>query len=1031
MFLSSKVISIALLVFLLFQCNTTEAQEKVGLNHILIAEADSFFTLKMYDDATAAYQKILVDLNTEHIEYDLYKSKFHRSKGMHGASLSDFQLAQAEFEEALTRSPVILKLGHVDYLQNLFTEAYHAMANGNDWALALEWALEGEALLYNHLKTEDQAELVYDIGFLYDRNKDYRNAIRYYKKSIALYETLPEEDLDLSSLALAYNNLGTMYAETGYFSQRKVCYLRAKELWESDPNVDKSNLITIYGNLMRLYRTYGDKDGAEELIHNINSHFDQWISEESFGKSGYQSDQKPALMYEVDKHRLNIMYADLTDDSEMALAHLDSLRSYYDRMPRTSREKYSSHLITSINSAAAILDDYKQQAIRRKKEQLLELALMESLDYGNYYYEMLTYTEYCKYWLFSENDVGKAIDYLDKALEIGRANDIREVNLLNIFLKKADLLQQLGDFPQAEHLVKNAFSLMLEEDVEDLTVVTTADFKERNSVYYINALKEVANIYRNQFLLTNERQFGDMSYHFYDLAVHVFQDYYQKGAYNPYLKMTASQIHEGLTELYIELGKTDVDSLLVRMENNSSQLIWREFESKYQHYLTVPDSLLLRHNMLRSELATVQSDSAVKDAIEGLESELEQNEARISSVDKNYLSFFSDGLDLNQLKKSLSGNRIMVRFRATDKKLFAFLVESSGVQVIDLGEKDPVMKVVEDYHGRIQSIRPDVVGLSTKLYDYLIRPLGIDIGKFNQMVIIPDGKLNFLAFESLRNSENDRLLVEEFAVSYSYSFKLWELQHHESNSFMARKAVAAFVPKYPQSYLANMEELPVTRGRLTHLEGALSEANFIVDRLGGEIFHEEAASKHRFLESIGKYQVYHFATHAVVDLLQYENSGIYFQGGETMSYSELYNMHFPAELVVLSACNTGIGKLESGEGLMSLSRALTYAGVKASVYSLWQVPDEETSVLMRSFYGFLDEGKDKEKALALAKRKFLADHPMKQHPFYWAGFVLNGNMEALPSETKWAFQWIYAICLVAVFTVLVMAVISYRRRVLT
>lgn len=127
--------------------------------------------------------------------------------------------------------------------------------------------------------------------------------------------------------------------------------------------------------------------------------------------------------------------------------------------------------------------------------------------------------------------------------------------------------------------------------------------------------------------------------------------------------------------------------------------------------------------------------------------------------------------------------------------------------------------------------------------------------------------------------------------------------------------------------------------------------------------------------------------------------------------------------MVLSACNTGMGELENGEGLMSLSRALTYAGVRSSVYSLWEVPDEETAEIMLSFYEHLKSGYSKVEALALAKRDFLANNPLKNHPFFWAGFVINGNTDSL-SDTTFPNTYLWLI----VGGLIVMALLLFMRR---
>ncbi|MCE7054698.1 CHAT domain-containing protein [Algoriphagus sp. AGSA1] len=960
----------------------------------------------------------------------LFQSKFHRASGLHYSGQQNYTKSRQEFEKALENSKLLASDGHVDYLKELFTEAYHDYANSGDWASSLQQALEGYQLIASQIGTADKADFVYDIAYLHDKNKDYHEAIRVYKKSISLYESLPPEELDVSSLALAYNNLGTMYAETGFFTQRKECYLKAKSLWESDPDVDKSYLITIYGNLMRQYRTYGDKAAAKELIESVNEQFDQWVSEESFGKSGFKATIKPQLMHHVNRHRINILYYDLADDGQSALAHLDSLNGFFQDLPRESQIQYSNYLISSILNTAAILDDYENSTEIQKKIQLLDMALQKSIRYDNYYYEMLSYADYCKFWLFSSNELDKALLALDKALQIGRNHDIREVNLLNLSLKKADILQQMDDFGQAEQIVKQAFSLLLAEEIDDVMVVNVQDFAERNSVYYINAVKEAANVYRNQFECTGERELGLISYHLFDVAALIFQDYYQKGAYNPSLNMTSGNIHEGLISLHLQLEKPDVDSLLIRVENNSSQLLWREFESKYQQYLAVPDSLLLKHNQLRYSLVQLQQQNVTssQNEIRQLEAELQANEASISSYDTSYFDFFTGGINLELIQNQLSDDRAIVRYLATDTKLFAFVVSAEKTRVVDLGEKKTVLELMEAYHEQIQTIQSGAAALSRQLYELLVHPLNLEGESISKLVVIPDSKLNFLAFESLEKADKSGLLVEDYAISYSNSFKLWGLQQYANAGKSSSRAVAAFVPEYPKSFLNTVETIPVIRSRLTYLEGALSEAHYIVDRLGGEVFHRDQANKDEFLNAIGSFQVYHFATHAVMDKLNYESSGIFFQDGENMSYSELYNMRFPADLVVLSACNTGIGTLQAGEGMMSLSRALTYAGVKASIYSLWQVPDEETATLMRSFYDFLDKGSSKEEALAEAKRQFLVDHPMKRHPFYWAGFVLNGNVEGLSPAGKWILPGQYWAILGIAFLLLLAAGFFYRRR---
>src|SRR5690554_7363030 len=149
--------------------------------------------------------------------------------------------------------------------------------------------------------------------------------------------------------------------------------------------------------------------------------------------------------------------------------------------------------------------------------------------------------------------------------------------------------------------------------------------------------------------------------------------------------------------------------------------------------------------------------------------------------------------------------------------------------------------------------------------------------------------------------------------------------------------------------------------------------------------------------------------HALIDEKPPHQSNLVFQDRKELHYPELYGIQFPAGIVGLSACHTGMGKLVNGEGLLSLSRALTYSGVRSAVYSLWEVPDKETAVLMQDFYRHLKKGCSKSEALALAKRDFLAAHPMKSHPFFWAGFVVNGHAGPLVSQKDRVSDWLFGV----------------------
>ena len=113
---------------------------------------------------------------------------------------------------------------------------------------------------------------------------------------------------------------------------------------------------------------------------------------------------------------------------------------------------------------------------------------------------------------------------------------------------------------------------------------------------------------------------------------------------------------------------------------------------------------------------------------------------------------------------------------------------------------------------------------------------------------------------------------------------------------------------------------------------------------------------------------------------------------------DLYNLQLNADMVVLSACETGIGELQKGEGIISLARGFTYAGAKSIITSLWSVEDECTKKIMISFYEYLDQGLAKDAALRQAKLDYINDEQtthVDAHPFYWSPFIGVGDMGKL------------------------------------
>jgi CHAT domain-containing protein len=203
-----------------------------------------------------------------------------------------------------------------------------------------------------------------------------------------------------------------------------------------------------------------------------------------------------------------------------------------------------------------------------------------------------------------------------------------------------------------------------------------------------------------------------------------------------------------------------------------------------------------------------------------------------------------------------------------------------------------------------------------------------------------------------------------------------------------------------------------------------AEVDSIQRLIGGSVLEGAAATEEAFLSEAPDYQILHLATHGYGDRLTGDNSYLAFtetpngKEDEILFARELYNQQFNADLVVLSACETSMGQLQRGEGIISLARGFSFAGAKSIVTSLWTVRERPTVALLQQFYKRLvKDGHSKDEALWKAKLKLLSGE--FQEPYYWAAFVPVGDMEAIvgPKNGSALPWWVLITAIVAVLFV--------------
>ncbi|MDP2113996.1 MAG: CHAT domain-containing protein, partial [Bacteroidota bacterium] len=317
---------------------------------------------------------------------------------------------------------------------------------------------------------------------------------------------------------------------------------------------------------------------------------------------------------------------------------------------------------------------------------------------------------------------------------------------------------------------------------------------------------------------------------------------------------------------------------------------------------------------------------------------------------------------------------------------------------------------------------------SFSLYQKLLKPVsGLIKGK--DLIIIPDDKLSYIPFDALLSQMPDtsrmdfrslNYLVRDYAINYSYSTTL--LYNFQDKLKNKSKSLIAFSPQY----IANEPRTDRESSKMYYfspLPGAGEEVLKVSDYIQTTSFANILAQENTFKKKAPDFDILHLAMHTIINDSLPMFSTLVFSKPDNNSTDdgflntyEIYNMKLNARLAVLSACETGSGKLQKGEGVMSLARGFIYAGCPSIVMTLWQVEDKSGVNIMANFYSYLSKGKRKDVALRMAKLKHLeSSDPLTAHPHYWLGYVNIGDSEPLYTSNDIYFVIFLFIAIFVVF----------------
>ncbi|MDC8003374.1 CHAT domain-containing protein [Aureisphaera galaxeae] len=629
----------------------------------------------------------------------------------------------------------------------------------------------------------------------------------------------------------------------------------------------------------------------------------------------------------------------------------------------------------------------------------------------------------------------------------------------------ARAIRSSGDTEGALSMYQEAIQIFVPELQDtDWTSNPSADMKINSLIYLLEALTAKGELLQERYAQNQDVSYLEGALQTQKVAIGILER-----IKNTHISESSKLFWTSKTRSLIE-GSMETALQLAEVKQDNSYLDEAFNFSERSKALVLLSSLFEQETMSFSKVPAeiTEQEKYFKDRINEYRGKINNEEKRCGEVRASLLTLFKNELQstqgeydllLDQLKNDypeyyelkydpeivtveqiqeslLDDETQLISYFYGNNSIQVFSIQKSGISVRSIENPDLVLNQVNMLFANISSQKEiaenpqksyEAFGsLSHDLYNILIAP-ELQGKNSKRLIIIPDGNLAYLPFEMLlsqpasekRDYQNLSYLLKDHAVSYSQSASVRFLAQNLEGT---HSQYIGFAPSYEGP--ADNE----IRQELSQLKHNTTEVTFAKKLFGGNSWVGNGVSEELLKEHSGKAGILHLAMHGEVEDEHPLLSKLYFNPSEKedglLHTYEIYSLDIPSQLVILSACNTATGKLESGEGILSLERAFQYAGSKSLLSTLWTVDDASSAEITQYFLENLDMGKHKDVALQEAKLKFINNtSPEKLAPFYWSSFKLTGNTMVFSEEWNPIPIWIGAGVLFIIF-----AIVFYRRK---
>lgn len=809
-----------------------------------------------------------------------------------------------------------------------------------------------------------------NIGIAFADKGNNNEALWYLGKALAIYQELYSSDHP--SVANVYFNIGTIYHSQNERHRALEHYLSALRAFEKKPITYYLEISNALNNIALIY---SQTNNYQESI--------TWHQRAVKFRKKYFGASHPLLAYNY--NNLGTLQHQVHEDS-LALKYyrkaLELQKSAYDEPHIEMVGTY-----TNIGSIHLYLKEYQKALWHFKQAEKIEAKISLKHPYIVRLYNLFTKT------YLELGELNKAEQSHHMALSANNCNQ-------TVFDNPGAMNTEMLDPGEFINSIYWASSIQLNKYVKNNNL---SDL-ELGLNKILSADKIIDRTRRFQTRLGDKLDIGDNLKKMYGLGISICHYLFDKTLNHRYMDYAF---------YFSEKAKGSV------LRGNLTDQLARSFD-------IIPSSVLKSEQEIKDALSYHQSQ------ILDLESSDDNNNLEKVKVHENEIFSLHNSLDsliqlielqhsiyfdlkyqnntmgIKEIQNQLATNEGLIEYFDADSTLFVFTISSDSINFLSIPLEKDFDNMVDSFRNLITKDHAHTTGYNNLSFEvfrkYLSKPLSTLDGEIKNLILIPDGQLFDLNFDILLYESGDiagwknlPYLFKKYAISYANSGTA-VFQDTKTLVAQPEKDLLAFSFGKNDDVPGSMISLSTLRSRTEELPGSSAEIKALSNLIDGDYFYGNQANEKRFKDVAANYRILHLAIHGETNNQEPENSKLYFfskgdslEDGKLHAF-ELYNMRLNADLAVLSACNTGSGKIVNGEGVMTLGRAFAYAGVNSILLTRREISDAVAPDIIRFFYRELKNGKRKSEALRQAKLEFLETaNNISANPLYWSSFYILGD----------------------------------------